>query len=82
MPVLVVTMPENFSPKERIRVRFEKSRRLFCKPSLSALEKIATEWHQMKSAKWSVGYASDIMEAFQNDIFPLSGLDPLVKSNR
>jgi hypothetical protein len=23
----------------------------------------------MKSAKWSAGYASDIMEAFQNDIF-------------
>lgn len=24
----------------------------------------------MKSAKWSAGYASDIMEAFRNDIFP------------
>ena len=38
--------------------------------SESAFEKIATEWHHMKSAKWSEGYASDIMEAFQNDIFP------------
>ncbi len=38
--------------------------------SESAFEKIATELHQMKSAKWSAGYASDIMEAFQNDIFP------------
>jgi integrase len=27
----------------------------------------------MKSAKWSAGYASDIMEAFQNDIFPYVG---------
>ncbi|MBL9315382.1 tyrosine-type recombinase/integrase [Klebsiella pneumoniae] len=41
--------------------------------SESAFEKIATEWHQMKSAKWSAGYASDIMEAFQNDIFPYVG---------
>jgi len=42
--------------------------------SESSFEKIATEWHQMKSAKWSKGYASDIMEAFQNDIFPYVGL--------
>lgn len=31
----------------------------------------------MKSAKWSVGYASDIMEAFQNDIFPFVGTRPV-----
>ncbi|RWR02588.1 integrase [[Pantoea] beijingensis] len=45
--------------------------------SESALEMIATEWHQMKSAKWSAGYASDIMEAFQNDIFPYVGTRPV-----
>lgn len=45
--------------------------------SESAFEKIATEWHQMKSAKWSEGYAADIMEAFQNDIFPYVGLRPV-----
>ena len=45
--------------------------------SESAFEKIATEWHQMKSAKWSAGYASDIMEAFQNDIFPYIGARPI-----
>ncbi|WP_317179880.1 tyrosine-type recombinase/integrase [Lelliottia amnigena] len=45
--------------------------------SESAFEKIATEWHQMKSAKWSVGYVSDIMEAFQNDIFPYVGTRPV-----
>lgn len=45
--------------------------------SESAFEKIATEWHQMKSAKWSEGYASDIMEAFQNDIFPYVGARPV-----
>ena len=45
--------------------------------SESAFEKIATEWHQMKSTKWSEGYASDIMEAFQNDIFPYVGTRPV-----
>ena len=45
--------------------------------SENAFEKIATEWHQMKSAKWSAGYASDIMEAFQNDIFPYVGKRPI-----
>lgn len=45
--------------------------------SESAFEKIATEWHQMKSAKWSEGYSSDIMEAFQNDIFPYVGARPI-----
>lgn len=45
--------------------------------SQSSFEKIATEWHQMKSSKWSAGYASDIMEAFQNDIFPYLGTRPV-----
>ena len=45
--------------------------------SESAFEKIATEWHQMKSTKWSEGYASDIMEAFKNDIFPYVGTRPI-----
>ncbi|HFJ4587893.1 TPA: tyrosine-type recombinase/integrase [Salmonella enterica] len=45
--------------------------------SESAFEKIVTEWHQMKSTKWSEGYASDIMEAFQNDIFPYVGERPV-----
>lgn len=36
--------------------------------SENAFEYIAREWHQMKSTKWSPGYASYIMEAFQSDI--------------
>ena len=39
----------------------------------STFKKIATEWYHMKPAKWSAGYSSDIMEAFQNDIFPYVG---------
>lgn len=45
--------------------------------SEKAFEKIAREWHQMKSGKWSAGYASDIIEAFQNDIFPYVGARPV-----
>lgn len=45
--------------------------------SENAFEKIAREWHQMKSSKWSPGYASDIMEAFKNDIFPYVGVRPV-----
>lgn len=45
--------------------------------SENAFEKIAREWHQLKSAKWSAGYASDIMEAFKNDIFPYVGARPV-----
>ena len=40
--------------------------------SENAFEKIARAWHQLKSAKWSAGYVSDIMEAFKNDIFLMS----------
>ena len=45
--------------------------------SESAFEKIAREWHRLKSTKWSEGYASDIIEAFQNDIFPYIGTRPI-----
>lgn len=45
--------------------------------SENAFEKIAREWHQLKSTKWSSGYASDIIEAFQNDIFPYMGARPV-----
>lgn len=31
----------------------------------NAFEYIAREWHQMKPTKWSIRYASDIMEAFR-----------------
>jgi uncharacterized protein YfeS len=50
--------------------------------SENAFEKIAREWHQMKSAKWSAGYASDIMEAFKNDIFLMLEQDLWERLNR
>lgn len=45
--------------------------------SENAFEKIAREWHQLKPAKWSAGYASDIMEASKNDIFPYVATRPV-----
>lgn len=50
-------------------MRFEKRKLALQTESENAFEYIAREWHQMKSTKWSAGYASDIMEAFQSDIY-------------
>ena len=53
-------MAEGKTPSE---VRKEQKLALQ-RESENAFEKIAREWHHLKSAKWSAGYASDIIEAF------------------
>lgn len=68
-------MAEGKNPSE---VRKEQKLALQTK-SENAFEKIAREWHQLKSAKWSAGYASDIIEAFKSDIFPYVGTRPVGK---
>ncbi|HFF9493038.1 tyrosine-type recombinase/integrase [Serratia marcescens] len=40
---------------------------------------IAVEWHGYKRANWSKGYADDLMEAFENDIFPDIGKRPIAE---
>ncbi|MFL1561432.1 tyrosine-type recombinase/integrase [Pseudomonas sp. O64] len=40
---------------------------------------LALEWHRHKSSRWSVGYASDVIEAFELDIFPKVGNLPLTE---
>lgn len=40
---------------------------------------LALEWHEHKSQLWSDGYATDVMEAFELDIFPLLGNLPLIE---
>ncbi len=40
---------------------------------------LSLEWHQHKSPRWSVGYAGDVMEAFELDIFPQVGSFPLAE---
>jgi Integrase len=45
--------------------------------TLNPFREVALEWHKMKSPKWSEGYASDIIEAFEKDIFPHIGHRPI-----
>lgn len=40
---------------------------------------IALEWHEYKRPNWSRGYAEDLMEGFENDIFPDVGNRPIVE---
>ena len=40
---------------------------------------IALEWHSSKLKKWSDGYASDILEAFNKDVFPYIGKKPIAE---
>jgi integrase len=42
-------------------------------------KEIATEWHEFKKPRWSPGYASDILEAFNKDIFPAVGKLPVAE---
>ncbi|HCI9656532.1 MAG: tyrosine-type recombinase/integrase [Enterobacter asburiae] len=39
----------------------------------NTFKEIALEWHESRLKKWSSGYASDILEAFNKDIFPFIG---------
>lgn len=34
---------------------------------------LSVEWHSFKKSRWSAGYASDILEAFEMDIYPAIG---------
>lgn len=43
----------------------------------NTFQEIALEWHNMKVKKWSAGYASDILEAFNKDVFPFIGQRPV-----
>ncbi|MGR6770924.1 tyrosine-type recombinase/integrase [Pectobacterium brasiliense] len=43
----------------------------------NTFQEIALEWHSMKVKKWTAGYASDILEAFNKDVFPFIGQRPV-----
>lgn len=53
----------------------------------NTFQAVALEWHGTKVSRWSEGYASDIIEAFNKDIFPyigqlpVNGIKPLVLLN-
>ncbi|CAI6173905.1 tyrosine-type recombinase/integrase [Escherichia coli] len=43
----------------------------------NTFQSVALEWHGTKASRWSEGYASDIIEAFNKDIFPYIGQQPV-----
>ncbi|WP_154916717.1 tyrosine-type recombinase/integrase [Klebsiella michiganensis] len=43
----------------------------------NTFQAVAIEWHGTKVSRWSEGYASDIIEAFNKDIFPYIGQQPV-----
>ena len=43
----------------------------------NTFQEVALEWHGTKVSRWSEGYASDIIEAFNKDIFPYIGQQPV-----
>jgi integrase len=43
----------------------------------NTFQSVALEWHGTKGSRWSEGYASDIIEAFNKDIFPYIGQLPV-----
>ncbi len=59
----------HFARKEEKRVRDVQLNNTF--------QAVALEWHGTKVSRWSEGYASDIIEAFNKDIFPYIGQQPV-----
>lgn len=45
----------------------------------NTFQEIALEWHASKQKEWSDGYASDILEAFNKDVFPYIGKKPIAE---
>ena len=45
----------------------------------NTFKSLALEWHQHKSPRWSAGYADDVIEAFELDIFTQVGSFPLTE---
>ncbi|WP_260282296.1 tyrosine-type recombinase/integrase [Proteus terrae] len=45
----------------------------------NTFKSIALEWHEYKKPSWSKGYAEDLMEGFEKDIFPDLGKYPIVE---
>ena len=59
----------SFAKKEETLVRDVRLHNTF--------QAVALEWHGTKVSRWSEGYASDIIEAFNKDIFPYIGQQPV-----
>lgn len=66
---------EEIDPAEDKR---EKKRR-FLATHENTFEKVAREWHELKQERWSPYYARQVMQRFENDIFPKIGHRPTDK---
>jgi integrase len=55
--------------REKKRQTIEKSEQTF--------ERVAREWHQKSSAKWTTGYATKIMDSLEQNAFPSIGRRPI-----
>ncbi|EPL8095023.1 tyrosine-type recombinase/integrase [Morganella morganii] len=45
----------------------------------NTFQAVTLEWHEYKKPNWSKGYAEDLMESFENDIFPDLGKRPIAE---
>ncbi|MDE9545209.1 tyrosine-type recombinase/integrase [Xenorhabdus bovienii] len=45
----------------------------------NTFESIAREWYEQRKDRWSVGYRTDMMSAFENDVFPYIGHRPITE---
>ena len=45
----------------------------------NSFEKIARQWHDHNSSRWSEGYAKEILHRMENDVFPSLGYYPITR---
>lgn len=46
-------------------------------PHENSFESVAREWHGSKKATWSAGYAKEVLNCMEKDIFPFIGQHPI-----
>jgi hypothetical protein len=64
--------PSEARKAEKIALQFARE---------NSFEAVAKEWHSSKTATWSHGYAKEVLNCLEKDIFPISVSVPLNKSN-
>ncbi|MBD2782105.1 tyrosine-type recombinase/integrase [Xenorhabdus szentirmaii] len=58
----------------------KKQKKLAAKGEINnTFESIAREWYEQLKDRWSVGYRTDMMSAFENDVFPYIGHRPITE---
>ncbi|MEQ2027583.1 integrase arm-type DNA-binding domain-containing protein [Xenorhabdus szentirmaii] len=58
----------------------KKQKKLAAKGEINnTFESTAREWYEQRKDRWSVGYRTDMMSAFENDVFPYIGHRPITE---